>query len=838
MARKPRDVIVKVKGDADFKSAAADARRDFDKIKRRADNAADGIRGKFRNAARSITDSFKTSARDIPRSFDGVRSKIKGKLDGIGSSIRSALKFGAIGGIAGLAGLTGAALKFGQSFETMRNIIIRGTGASGEALTKFTESAKRVLGTVPDAGDIVASTLADVNTFFGLTGKSLETATKTFLDFARVADVETGVAIDKLDGIMTQFRLGVDQTDETLGDLVRIAQATGAPMEKLLTQMQEFGPVFSNANFSAEETAAIFGQLAQAGISVSRVTPALNKFFRTAAEGGREPREELAKMVDALASAKSETEALALATDAFGAEGAQRMVSAIRSGNFDLREFNGLLGDGAGVVAEQAKAIETLTDKWNRFKNQGLVALEPLLTPLFDRIGTGLDNLGPKFQEFGPKIVETLQPIVDAVADIAPEVGRLAVQMAPIIAQIVTAALPLVRLAGNLATKFGEADPAIQKTVISFGLLSLAAGPVVSRVVRLAGSVSGLVRSAARLGPGLAKVGSGLAKVGPATGRAAASFARLSGAAARAGAAVVRAGVRMAASAARATGRVVASIALQVGRWVVLGAQALAQAARVAAAWLISLGPIALIGVAVVALVALVVTHWDTISSTVTAGAEKIRGALSAVVDWVRENWPLLLAVLTGPFGVAALLIVKNWDRIKAGAAAVRDFVVERFESIKAGIQSRIDGIVAAVKGLPGRIKSAAAGAWDSLLESLKNVLRKIKALIDKVSITVPSLDIPGIGTVGGQKISLSAALPRLATGTVARQEMAAIIGDNRNARHDPEIVSPLSLMIQAFTKALAAGGRSSPFIGEATIVVPEGADVFAELQRTEALHR
>lgn len=42
-----------------------------------------------------------------------------------------------------------------------------------------------------------------------------------------------------------------------------------------------------------------------------------------------------------------------------------------------------------------------------------------------------------------------------------------------------------------------------------------------------------------------------------------------------------------------------------------------------------------------------------------------IAAAVSMVVDWVKGHWPLLLALLTGPIGIAVLLIVKYWADIK-----------------------------------------------------------------------------------------------------------------------------------------------------------------------------
>lgn len=39
--------------------------------------------------------------------------------------------------------------------------------------------------------------------------------------------------------------------------------------------------------------------------------------------------------------------------------------------------------------------------------------------------------------------------------------------------------------------------------------------------------------------------------------------------------------------------------------------------------------------------------------------------------NWVKSNWPLLLAILTGPIGIAVLEITKHWNSIKSGASTL-----------------------------------------------------------------------------------------------------------------------------------------------------------------------
>lgn len=111
----------------------------------------------------------------------------------------------------------------------------------------------------------------------------------------------------------------------------------------------------------------------------------------------------------------------------------------------------------------------------------------------------------------------------------------------------------------------------------------------------------------------------------------------------------------------------------------------------------------------------------------------KISAAVGAVIGWVKKNWPLLLGILTGPIGLAVVLIAKNWDKIKAGARAAKDWVVQRFNDL-----------VGFVTGLPKRIASAASGMFNGLKTAFKSAVNWI---IDKWN---------GLRLrIGGQHVSL-----------------------------------------------------------------------------------
>lgn len=202
-----------------------------------------------------------------------------------------------------------------------------------------------------------------------------------------------------------------------------------------------------------------------------------------------------------------------------------------------------------------------------------------------------------------------------------------------------------------------------------------------------------------------------------------------------------------------------------------LGVYAQAAAIRVAQAatavwaagqWLLNAAltanPIGLIIVGIAALVAIVVliatkTTWFQQIWRAAWGA--ITGAVSGTLGWIRSNWPLLLAILTGPVGIAVLTITKHWGAIKAGAQKMKDGLV--------GIFSNVAGIITAP------FQAAIAGlrsAWNST--------------IGGKGIHIPKIDL-GFTSIGGGGFSI----PYLAKGGNITRGGMAVVGEK-----GPEMVS------------------------------------------------
>ncbi len=171
-----------------------------------------------------------------------------------------------------------------------------------------------------------------------------------------------------------------------------------------------------------------------------------------------------------------------------------------------------------------------------------------------------------------------------------------------------------------------------------------------------------------------------------------------------------------------------------------------------AAQWLLNVAmnanPIGLVILAVVALIAIIVVlikYHKQIGEFFVMVWGAIWGAIQTGWNWVKDHWPLLLAILTGPFGLAVLYIVDHWN-----------------------------GILDFIKSLPGKIASAAVGLWDGIVASFRSAINWLIRLWNDFHLTI------GGGTFLGYTLPSftlnTPDIPQLDTGGRVRESGMAFI--------------------------------------------------------------
>lgn len=249
----------------------------------------------------------------------------------------------------------------------------------------------------------------------------------------------------------------------------------------------------------------------------------------------------------------------------------------------------------------------------------------------------------------------------------------------------------------------------------------------------------------------------------------------------------------------------------------------------------LSANPLGLIVIAIAAVVAGIVLLYNKVDwfrnfvdgamRAVVVVFQTFWDIVTGIYHWIVDNWPLLLAIITGPIGAAVLIITKNWDKIKEGFSATIDFIKNilggLYDIITLPYRRAIDAVKTIVDVIPGffrtivnGINNALSGVWDTIsypfkrgwdaaksagqavidwFGTIKNTINNVfNGLADVVTypfrvafnaiktlwnntvggfgFTVPSW-VPGVGGKGFK-------IPMMAEGGVVTRPMIAMLGE------------------------------------------------------------
>lgn len=239
------------------------------------------------------------------------------------------------------------------------------------------------------------------------------------------------------------------------------------------------------------------------------------------------------------------------------------------------------------------------------------------------------------------------------------------------------------------------------KKVVEFGKSMFTLGKDIGIAAKAAG---GFIKSAATMAKGAAIV----------TGRIVAQ-----------GAAQLVLGVRMAAATTATVAQTVATKAAAAGQWLLNAA--------------LNANPLGLIVLAITAVIAGLVLLWqnsETFRNIVTGAFNAVWDAIQAAFNWVKNNWPLLLAILTGPIGIAVLMIIKNWDTIKAAFAAAWEFIKQVWKNVAGWFGGVWNGIKNVFNGIGSWFGSIFQGAWNGI----KNIFSAVGGFFQGIWNTITGI--------------------------------------------------------------------------------------------------
>lgn len=374
--------------------------------------------------------------------------------------------------------------------------------------------------------------------------------------------------------------------------------------------------------------------------------------------------------------------------------------------------------------------------------------------------------------EIGTKLI----PVLIAIVGWFGRHKTVATALAGVIAGVL--ALSVVAYAAKLAISAG-------KTVVAFGKMGVGAAKGAARVVQgfrsaeVAGSAfsgkAGSFGGALRKGfdatiRGAKSAGGAVKNFTLAVGRATATAGKAAWTGMVSGIKSVGLAMKTAALASWNFTKSMAASALAgiraaaawVAQKVALVAATIAEKAAAVGQWLLNAAmaasPITLVVLAIAALVGALILAYNKIGwfrDLCNTAFKAIAGAVGWVINWVKANWPLLLVILTGPIGVAVLLIMKYWNKISSG------FMSAYHATVNVG-----KSLVNWIAGLPGRAKAAlsslavkiVATAIDAWIRFRNAVVAKALAAVAWVK-GLPSRVKSALGNLGSLLLGAGKAL-------------------------------------------------------------------------------
>ena len=363
--------------------------------------SAKGIKEGITDALAPAAEDAGTSAGEsINTGILGKLEQLKGPLMALGGTLLAAV---------GIKKIATALLDIGGEFDEMRDTIIIGTGASGEALEGLVDVAEAIATTVPvsfaDAGDFVQN----LNTRMGLVGDELEAVGTRVAALGELTG--SAIDLDSLTGALNQFGISGADAAEVMDYLWGVSQSTGIGFDDLTKIIEANAPALQALGFSFEEAANMAGLLDRAGLDANGTMGKLSKALVELAQPGESAEDAFHRVVGQIGEyieAGDEAAALDLATQIFGTRGATQFVAAVESGALSLEELeDAALGAGDGILGTYEATMDW-PEQWELLKNRAKEALEPLGGALMEGATKAMEALSEAFDEIDPAVFEEL----------------------------------------------------------------------------------------------------------------------------------------------------------------------------------------------------------------------------------------------------------------------------------------------------------------------------------------------------------------------------------------------------------------------------------------------
>jgi TP901 family phage tail tape measure protein len=380
-------------------------------------------------------------------------AKTQAQLGATGKSATTAgamMKKAFIGIGVAAGGAAIALYKIGEAFDDASDTIRTRTGATGKELKKLQGNFKDVVSDVPTDFETASKAVAGLNQRLGLTGKPLEEMTKQLTELSRITGTDIDSNVQSITRLFGDWGVATDKQSKKLDGLYRASQETGIQVAELADSMVQFGSPLRQLGLDFETSAAMFARFEKEGVNVQTLMPGLRMALKNFSDPAEDmsktmkqlgidlrdgPSAALREVFEALEKAPSDLKANALAFEVFGARAGPDMAAAVREGRFELDKLMATIATGEDTIRKAGEQTMDFSEQWQLFKNNAMVALEPVARRVFDFFGEKMAQITDIISDKKLAWSEKWARLTDLAAEALGAMASKAASLAPKIAE-------------------------------------------------------------------------------------------------------------------------------------------------------------------------------------------------------------------------------------------------------------------------------------------------------------------------------------------------------------------------------------------------------------------
>ena len=356
------------------------------------------------------------------------------------------------------------------------DIIVKKTGASGDALKDLQERARNLATSIPTDFATAGTAIGEVNTRFGLMGDALEDLSGRFIRFADLNDTDLNSAIDNTQAAMAAFHVEARSAGNVLDILNKAAQDTGVDVGKLTGDLTTNAATLQELGFGINSATGFLANLNKNGLDSGTVLTGLKKVMQNATKDGKTMTQALGDLQRSLTGTRSETESMQIATELFGSKAAPAMLSALRDGRLSFDGAANAVKDWGDSVGNTFDAVQDPMDGFKTAMNEVKIVGADLVEtagPMIKTAAEGLHRMFTNLRAWWEGLSPLQQETVIKVAGILAALGP-----------VVTVVGKVISLGGTIMTLL----PKIQAGMTAVNAV-LAANPIALVVIAIAALV-------------------------------------------------------------------------------------------------------------------------------------------------------------------------------------------------------------------------------------------------------------------------------------------------------------------------------------------------------------